>query len=182
SEHVATAPRAEVSPYRPAESDPERNGHETNGHVPPLADATEPEPLVNEYGDDRDDIRPGDRILLIVENDLGFARFLLDAAREKGFKGLVTSLGAAALSLTREYKPDAITLDIYLPDIDGWRVLERIKNDVSTRHIPVCVISTDESRDRALASGALAFVAKPIPNRDMLDALLDYLNDFIARS
>ena len=85
----------------------------------------EPPPqLVNEAGDDRDNIQPGDRVLLIVENDLGFARFLLDAAREKGFKGLVTSLGAAALALAREYKPDAITLDIFLPDIDGWRVLD----------------------------------------------------------
>ena len=140
------------------------------------ADA-EPErrPLVNEVGDDRDDIQPGDRVLLIVENDLGFARFLLDAAREKGFKGLVTSLGAAALALAREYKPDAITLDIYLPDIDGWRVLERLKNDLATRHIPVCVISTDDARDRALASGALAFVAKPIQSRDVLDELLDHL-------
>src|SRR5205807_837751 len=107
--------------------------------------------LINEVGDDRDDIQPGDRVLLIVENDVGFARFLLDAAREKGFKGLVTSLGATALALTREYKPDAITLDIYLPDIAGWRVLERLKNDIATRHVPVCVVSTDESRDRALA-------------------------------
>src|SRR5262249_47538874 len=63
--------------------------------------------LVNEVGDDRDDLLPGDRVLLIVENDLGFARFLLDIAREKGFKGLVTSLGAATLALTREYKPHA---------------------------------------------------------------------------
>ena len=68
-------------------------------------------------------------MLLIVENDAGFARFLLDAAREKGFKGLVTALGAAALTLAREYNPDAITLDIHLPDIDGWRVLERLKKD-----------------------------------------------------
>src|SRR5207244_6251243 len=119
--------------------------------------------LSNEAGDDRDHSGSGDRVLLIVENDLGFARFLLDAAREKGFKGLVTSLGAVALAMTREYKPDAMTLDIYLPDIEGWRVLERLKYDVTTRHIPVCVISTDESRDRALGSGALAFVSKPIP-------------------
>ena len=68
--------------------------------------------------------------MLIVENDLAFARFLLDAAREQGFKGLVTSQGAAALALAREYKPAAITLDIFLPDIDGWRVLERLKNDL----------------------------------------------------
>ncbi len=119
--------------------------------------------------------------MLIVENDLGFARFLLDVAREKGFKGLVTSLGAAALAMTREYKPDAITLDIFLPDIDGWRVLDRLKNDVSTRHIPVCIISTDDSRERALSSGALAFVAKPIQNKDTLEILLDRLRDFITR-
>src|SRR5262249_17999189 len=142
----------------------------------------EPPALVNEVGDDRDNIQPGDRVLLIVENDLGFARFLLDAAREKGFRGLVTSLGAAALAMTREFKPDALTLDIYLPDIDGWRVLERLKNDVRTRHVPVCVVSTDEARDRALSSGALAFVAKPVKTRETLDALLDRVKDFVGRS
>jgi CheY-like chemotaxis protein len=141
-----------------------------------------PELLVNEVGDDRDDIHPGDKVLLIVENDVGFAKFLLDAAREKGFKGLVTSLGAVALAFTREYKPDAITLDIYLPDIAGWRVLERLKNDVATRHVPVCVVSTDESRDRALAYGALAFLAKPIQSRDVLDGLLHHVGEFIGRA
>ena len=57
----------------------------------------------------------------------------------------MTSLGAAALAMTRDYKPDAITLDICLPDIDGWRVIERLKNDMATRHIPVCVVSTEEA-------------------------------------
>ena len=61
-------------------------------------------------------------------------------------------------------------------------MLERLKNDVATRHIPVCVISTDEARERALASGALAFVAKPIQSRDVLDGLLDALDDFIGRA
>src|SRR5207244_4414489 len=137
--------------------------------------------LSNEAGDDRDHSGSGDRVLLIVENDLGFARFLLDAAREQGFKGLVTSLGAAALAMTREYKPQAITLDIFLPDIDGWRVLDRLKNDLGTRHIPITVISTDESRERALASGALAFVTKPIQSRDTLDTLLEHVKRFIGR-
>jgi CheY-like chemotaxis protein len=134
--------------------------------------------VVNEAGDDRDHIQPGDRVLLIVENDPGFAHFLLDTAREKGFKGLVTSLGAAALALAREYTPAAITLDIFLPDIEGWRVLERLKNDLETRHIPVCVVSTDEARERALNSGALAFLAKPLQTRDVLDRLLDELTAF----
>jgi HAMP domain-containing protein/signal transduction histidine kinase/DNA-binding response OmpR family regulator len=137
--------------------------------------------LVNEVGDDRDTIQAGDRVLLIVENDVGFARFLLDAAREKGYKGLVTSLGAAALAMIRDCPPHAITLDISLPDMQGWRVLERLKHDVSTRHIPVCVISTDDARERALEGGALIFVPKPIQNRDIVDQLLDRLTTFIEQ-
>jgi CheY-like chemotaxis protein len=137
--------------------------------------------LINEADDDRDNIQSGDRVLLIVENDVGFARFLLDAAREQGMKGLVTSLGASALALAREYNPHAVTLDIFLPDIEGWRVLERLKSSLATRHLPVCVISTDDARRRALASGAIAFLAKPIQSRDVLDNMLKYLNDFVSR-
>jgi HAMP domain-containing protein/signal transduction histidine kinase/DNA-binding response OmpR family regulator len=144
---------------------------------PPVA---EPPVLVNEAGDDRDIIEPGDRVLLIVENDLGFSRFLLDTAREQGFKGLVTSLGAAALALSREYKPTAITLDIFLPDIEGWRVLDRLKNDIGSRHIPICVISTEEARERALASGALRFIAKPIQSKDVLEGMLQHLKNYTS--
>ena len=68
-------------------------------------------------------LRAGDQVLLIVENDLAFARFLLDTCRERGFKGIVTSQGAAALLLATQFKPSAITLDLFLPDIDGWHVL-----------------------------------------------------------
>ncbi len=64
--------------------------------------------------------------------------------------------------MIKEYKPSAITLDIFLPDMQGWRVLDRLKDDLSTRHIPVCVVSTDDSRDRALNSGAIAFITKPV--------------------
>jgi signal transduction histidine kinase/HAMP domain-containing protein/CheY-like chemotaxis protein len=176
-----------VPDEQPGNGQPGGNGRAggLGGVEPPLEETAVPAQAarpVNEIGDDRDLIQPGERVLLIVENDTGFARFLLDTAREKGFRGLVTSLGASALALTTEYKPDAISLDIYLPDIDGWRVLDRLKSDVATRHIPVCVISTDEARERALSSGALAFVAKPIPSRDLLDQLLVQVNDFISRS
>src|SRR5439155_23235166 len=111
------------------------------------------------------------KVLLIVENDLGFGRFLLDVAREKGFKGSVTSFGAAALALARERRPDAITLDISLPDIDGWRVLDRLKNDLETRHIPVYIISTEEeeaSRERGLKMGAISVLTKPVKTRETL--------------
>ncbi|HWT37148.1 MAG TPA: response regulator, partial [Paraburkholderia sp.] len=129
--------------------------------------------------DDRGHIMAGDRVVLIVENDLAFAHFLLDAAREQGFKGLVTPLGARALTLAGQFKPDVVTLDLFLPDMDGWRVLGRLKNDPSTRHIPVCVISTDESRERALRAGAFAFLAKPIPSREILDEALSLLTRYV---
>jgi HAMP domain-containing protein/signal transduction histidine kinase/DNA-binding response OmpR family regulator len=152
---------------------------------PPVEDAVvvpeENAPPLNEADDDRDTIAQGDLVLLIVENDLAFARFLLDAARAKGFKGLVTSMGAGALTLASQYKPSAITLDMYLPDMDGWRVLDRMKQDLAARHIPVCVISTDDSRERAFKSGAMAFVEKPIRSKEVLDEMLDKLRAYVGR-
>jgi HAMP domain-containing protein/signal transduction histidine kinase/DNA-binding response OmpR family regulator len=150
--------------------------------VEPLSAIPETPTLVNEVGDDRLLIRPGDFVLLIVENDLPFARLMLDVAHEKGFKALATSFGAAALAMTREYKPDAITLDICLPDIDGWRVLERLKSDTSTRHIPVYVISTEEAAERGARLGAKGILAKPIQNRHTLDQTLDQIKLFVSRS
>jgi CheY-like chemotaxis protein len=105
---------------------------------------------------------------------------LLDAARENGFKAVVTSLGGGALTLVQEHPISAITLDIYLPDMEGWRVLERLKNDLSTRHIPVCVISTDEARERGLNAGALAFLAKPIERRETIDELFREVKSYAA--
>jgi HAMP domain-containing protein/signal transduction histidine kinase/DNA-binding response OmpR family regulator len=138
-------------------------------------------PPLNEADDDRESIVQGDLVLLIVENDLAFARFLLDAARAKGFKGLVTSMGAGALTLANQFKPSAITLDMYLPDVDGWRVLDRMKQDLGARHIPVCVISTDDSKERAFKSGAMAFVEKPIRSKEVLDEMLDNLRTYVGR-
>jgi signal transduction histidine kinase/DNA-binding response OmpR family regulator/HAMP domain-containing protein len=150
-----------------------------NGSVTP-----EPENDLDDEqaADDRRDIGPGDRVLLIVENELGFQRLLLDAAREKGFKGIVTSSGVSALALAGEYAPSAITLDIFLPDIDGWRVLDRLKNDEQTRHIPVAVISTDESRERALKSRAWDFAAKPMQSKEEVDALFARLARYLERA
>ncbi|HEX4131402.1 MAG TPA: HAMP domain-containing protein [Pirellulales bacterium] len=135
-------------------------------------------PLINEAGDDRDNIQPGDRRVLIVENDLPFAKLLLEILHESDFKVLVTSLGASALSMARDYQPDAIVLDICLPDIDGWRVLERFKNDLDVRHIPVWVTSTEEALDRSFRVGARGFVAKPVQTQDTLDGLIDEIHQF----
>ena len=136
---------------------------------------------VNDVSDDRGSVTMGAPVLLIVENDTAFARFLLDAAREQGFKGIVTSLGVSALALANEFQPAAVTLDIFLPDISGWRVLDRLKHDPLTRHIPVAVISTDESRERALDNGAYAFLEKPIQSKETLDRLLACVKHFVQR-
>jgi CheY-like chemotaxis protein len=135
-----------------------------------------PSIMVNEADDDREVVHPGDKVVLIVENDLAFAKVLLEAAREQGFKGVVTSQGTAALTIVNELKPSAILLDIFLPDIEGWRVLSRLKNDLTTRSIPVHVISTEEARDRALDSGARRFIAKPIQSRKAVDQVLEEIH------
>src|SRR5262249_30013116 len=134
--------------------------------------------LVNEANDDRESVRPGDRVLLIVENDLQFARLLLETAREQGWKGLVTSLGVAAVAMAQEHQPAAITLDLVLPDISGWRVLERLKTDMATRHLPVCVLSTEDASERALRAGAVRCLQKPIQSKDVLEGLLRTLHEF----
>ena len=79
--------------------------------------------------DDREHVQPGDQVLLIVEDDPHYARVLLGLARDKGFKGIVATRGNAALALARQYQPTAITLDIFLPDMLGWTVLNNLKLD-----------------------------------------------------
>ncbi|HXI36436.1 MAG TPA: ATP-binding protein, partial [Burkholderiales bacterium] len=135
----------------------------------------------NEAGDDRGDISPGDHTLLIVENDLAFAKVLLDAARARGFKGLVSGSAAGALSMIKEHQPSVVSLDIFLPDMQGWRILDRLKADLSTRHIPVCVVSTDDSRDRALNSGAIGFITKPVASQAVIDEAMAQLKDYVTR-
>ena len=91
---------------------------------------------------------------------MNFAKVLLDMAREKGFKGIVALDGDSGLAAAHEYRPDAITLDIDMPGMDGWKVLERLKHDPQTRHIPVHIISGIERRQQGLKAGAMAYLAK----------------------
>jgi HAMP domain-containing protein/CheY-like chemotaxis protein/signal transduction histidine kinase len=130
--------------------------------------------------DDRNDIHEGDRTVLIVEDDISFAGILLDLAREKGFKGIVATSGIMALALAQKYKPTAITLDIRLPDRDGWTVLDRLKHDAATSHIPVHIITVEEERQRALKQGAFNHVQKPVSHEDLHKAF-DEIRDFTER-
>ena len=110
--------------------------------------------------DDRDAIEPGDKVLLIIEDDPHYARILLGLARDQHFKGLVATKGGIGLSLARQFRPAAITLDIFLPDMLGWTVLNQLKLDPATRHIPVQIVTLDEERQHGLAHGAFAYLVK----------------------
>src|SRR6185436_3030803 len=88
---------------------------------------------------------------------------------ESGFKAVVTGRGASAIAKAREIQPAAITLDINLPDFDGWRVLDRLKDDATTRHIPVQIITTDEETQRGRRLGAIGALTKPIKSKETLD-------------
>jgi CheY-like chemotaxis protein/signal transduction histidine kinase/HAMP domain-containing protein len=111
--------------------------------------------------DDRDRIEPGEAVLLVVEDDPHYARILSELARDMGFKVLLAMRGAEALDLARRFHPTAVSLDVFLPDMLGWTVLSQLKQDPSTRHIPVQIVTLDEDRQHGLARGAFAFVTKP---------------------
>jgi len=120
-----------------------------------------PERAAEKVPDDRRELLPGDAILLIVEDDPHYARVLVDLARQNGFKVLVAHRGMEALELAREFQPTAVSLDVFLPDMLGWTVLSQLKQDPSTRHIPVQIVTLDEDRQHGLARGAFAFLTKP---------------------
>src|SRR4030095_3605965 len=129
--------------------------------------------------DDRNDVREGDNILLVVDDDPHYARILLGMAREKGFKGIVANRGQAALSLARQYQPTAITLDVFLPDMLGWTVLNNLKLDSTTRHIPVQMLSIEEERQHGLSHGAFSYLVKPATTED-LEHAFDRIKTYVS--
>jgi CheY-like chemotaxis protein len=138
-----------------------------------------PIPREEQVEDDRSDIHDGDPVLLIIEDDPHYARILLGLARDKGFKGMVTPKGAVGVTLARQYHPTAISLDIFLPDLLGWTVLNQLKLDPSTRHIPVQIISLEEERQHGLAHGAFAYLVKA-PTTHGLETAFDRIKEFTA--
>jgi CheY-like chemotaxis protein len=121
--------------------------------------------------DDRLNLEAGDTILLIVEDDLHYARVIADLAKDKGFKILMASHGAEALELAKQFQPSAVSLDVFLPDMLGWSVLSQLKQNPLTRHIPVQMLTLDEDRQHALARGAFSFVNKPTTTEGVSAAL-----------
>jgi CheY-like chemotaxis protein/CHASE3 domain sensor protein len=135
---------------------------------------------ISEIPDDRLTIESGDRVLLIIEDDDKFARILLDMARQQGFKGIVALQSKQGLALAQQFEPNAIMLDIHMPEMDGWTVLDRLKHNPSTRHIPVHILSVDERQQRGLKLGAITYLQKPV-SPEALNQVLTEIKSFIER-
>jgi hypothetical protein len=127
--------------------------------------------------DDRDSLQPDDSVLLIVEDDPHYARVMADLAHDVGFKVLIATSGADALALARDYRPRAVSLDVFLPDMLGWTVLSQLKQNPETRHIPVQIVTLDEDRQHGLSRGAFAFLTKPTTTEG-LEAALDRIKSY----
>ncbi|MDO6413558.1 response regulator [Sphingomonas sp. BIUV-7] len=121
--------------------------------------------------DDRHRLEQARRILLVVEDDRTFAGIVCDLSREAGFQCLVASTAEEALDLAKRFRPSALILDIGLPDQSGLAVLDRLKRDDTTRHIPIHVISGSDHSQMALSLGAIGYLVKPVKREELAHAL-----------
>jgi len=147
--------------------------------VPPSQPPDTVAPGLPAIPDDRGDLRPGDHVLLVIEDDPRFAKIVYDYAHRKGFQCLVAGDGKNGLAMAEFYLPDAIILDLDLPQLSGWEVLDILKDNPATRHIPVHIMSGIDGDFDVYRRGALGFTAKPI-NQEDLDHAFTNLEHFVA--
>jgi signal transduction histidine kinase/CheY-like chemotaxis protein/CHASE3 domain sensor protein len=174
SEFIVTIPMARQ--FIPGEKDSKKgnavatatektNGIDHSRQIDPYTSPVIPE----EVPDDRNKIESGDKLILIIEDDTAFAKTLLDFTRKKGYKGLVAVRGDHGIEMARLYNPMGILLDIQLPVKSGWDVMDEIKKDPLTRHIPVHIVSSYEMKKESLSRGAVDFLHKPVAYEKMED-------------
>jgi CheY-like chemotaxis protein/two-component sensor histidine kinase len=132
--------------------------------------------MINETGDDRSNILPEDKVVMVVEDDLRFGKIVVDKAHEFDLKVIVATNYLEVFDFINRFSPIAITLDVKLPDTSGWKVIDLLRNDLTYRHIPIHVISGEENRMLALKRGARSFLLKPLDN----DVLNELFNDIIT--
>jgi CheY-like chemotaxis protein len=170
-------PQTYVGPAAPSVVKVEKSGSQVQAQIPVFLSNVAAAEQESRIEDDRQNIQDGDAVLLIVEDDPHYARVLCDLSRDKGFKVLSAMTGSEALALAREFSPAAISLDVFLPDMLGWTILNHLKQDPRTRHIPVQMLTLDEDRHHGLSRGAFSFVTKPT-SPDALDAALTRIWDY----
>ncbi|HEY6977467.1 MAG TPA: HAMP domain-containing protein, partial [Chitinophagaceae bacterium] len=136
--------------------------------------------IINEVGDDRNNIQSNDKIVLVIEDDIRFAKIMIEKAHEMDLKVVVATSFGDVFELANKFNPIAVTLDIKLPDASGWRILDLFKNDLNFRHIPVHLISGEENRLLAMQRGARSFHLKPL-KAEALTVLFTDILDFNNR-
>jgi CheY-like chemotaxis protein len=147
----------------------------------PAAAAREmPRPVAAEFvADDRGGRMARDKVLLVIEDDAAFATTLMKLARQRGYKCLAAGDGKTGLVLALEQGVTAVILDLKLPDMDGMHVLDQLKHDLRTRHIPVHIISGCERDDASLRKGAIGYLTKPV-DMEALDAAFTRIDGLLA--
>jgi HAMP domain-containing protein/signal transduction histidine kinase/CheY-like chemotaxis protein len=133
--------------------------------------------IINDKGDDRTNILSGDKVVLIVEDDLRFAKIMMEKAHERDLKVVVATHYGEVFDLANKYPLTAVTLDVKLPDASGWKILDLFKNDINFRHIPIHLISGEENRSLSMTRGARSFHLKPLRG-EALSQLLDDISGF----
>ncbi|MBB3660750.1 signal transduction histidine kinase/CheY-like chemotaxis protein/CHASE3 domain sensor protein [Rhizobium sp. BK650] len=126
---------------------------------------------VHRIADDRAALTDAKRVLLIIEDDEMFASIVRDLSREMGFHALIAGTADEALRLAKDFMPNAIILDVGLPDQSGLSVLDRLKHDVKTRHIPVHIVSAGDHAETAYSLGAVGYAVKPVNRDELVDVL-----------
>lgn len=180
---VDTTPETKpLTPVKVAEPEVKAEPRESKSLLP--ADSVQPlqtPPMDSEYvDDDRKVITPEVKSLLIIEDDRAFAKIMRDFGRERGFKCIVAEDGESGLHFADYYKPSAIILDIGLPGIDGWTVMERLKDNSELRHIPVHFMSANDSTLDAMRMGAIGYLTKPVDVNKMEKAF-GKIEDIISK-
>jgi DNA-binding response OmpR family regulator len=133
--------------------------------------------MINDAGDDRNNIQSTDKVLLVVEDDLRFGKIIIEKAHENNLKAIVAVSYIEVFDFINRFAPVAITLDVKLPDTSGWKVLELLRNDLNYRHIPIHLVSGEENRALALKRGARSFLLKPLDSEslnELFDDIVSY--------
>ncbi|MBB3809697.1 response regulator [Pseudochelatococcus contaminans] len=150
-------------------------GNEVRGRNGRSAPAPRPVPIprraVHDIEDDRNDLTEGTPRILIIEDDPAFIRILVGVVRRNGCQALAATDGESGLALARSFTPTGILLDISLPGMDGWTVIENLKQDAATRGIPVHIVSANDDVSRGKQMGAIGFLTKPVSSEQLSEAL-----------
>ena len=163
---------------------PPAQPHDAEASAPPISAPAFMLPaslhlLPDAIEDDRHSLQPGQITILVIEDDPVFARILIDMIHRKGYRALAASNGETGLQLAREHRPTGILLDVMLPAMDGWTVIDQLKADAVTRAIPVHFISATGEVTRGLERGAVGFLTKPV-SREAIDQAFERLLHFAA--